>query len=242
MVESIEERELVRAQFGRQVGTAVAQWALENPEQTVDGKREGTESHISVLFVDINGFTAYSEAHSPSEVVHMLNEFFQKVDDIATLHGGWINKFEGDAALIVFGAPHAQADQALQALSTAADLAKATPADPGMPGVGIGVATGVALAGLVGSQDRYEYTVIGDVVNTASRVSDVAKVRGVAAIATADSILDAFGDEHTARRSGWCHVGELTLRGKATPVEVFEFHSPSSGAATTASSCRPRGQ
>lgn len=120
MVAGLAERERIRAAFGRQVSPEVVEWELSRPEGAE--RSAGEEAPLSVLFVDLTGFTSYSERHPPAQVVAMLNEFFQTVDDVVTEHGGWINKFEGDAALCVFGVPVHQPDHADRALRAATEL------------------------------------------------------------------------------------------------------------------------
>ena len=105
---------------------------------------------MTVLFVDLHGYTAYSESHTPEEVVDMLNRFFGVVVRVVQQEGGHVNKFEGDAALCVFGAPDDQPDHAERALRAAAHLPLAVGQLPDDPDAGVGVATGEAVAGYVG--------------------------------------------------------------------------------------------
>src|SRR5690606_1899662 len=121
----------------------------------------------------------------------------------------------------VFGAPDDQPDHAARALRAAARLplavARLLPDDPD---AGVGVATGEAVAGYVGTEHRYEYTVIGDVVNVANRLCDLAKGRPGRVLAAAETVAAAGGDEPSLGR--WSSAGVVTLRGRTTPIPVYE--------------------
>lgn len=158
----------------------------------------------------------------------MLNRFFGAIADVVTAHGGWINKFEGDAALCIFGAPVPQADHGARALGAAAELPSALAKLPGSPRAGVGVATGTALAGYVGTPDRHEYTVIGDVVNIAARLCEGAKHSESGVLADAGSIAAADGGANPASRraldSGCYALREtVQLRGRTQETEVYEL-------------------
>ena len=127
---------------------------------------------VAVLFVDVMGSTEFASERPPTEVVERLNEFFGVVVDVVEEHGGWVNKFEGDAALAVFGAPVPSDDAAGAALAAARELAGRLPDEVAELDAGIGVSAGKAVAGNVGAESRFEYTVIGDPVNEAARLSD----------------------------------------------------------------------
>jgi adenylate cyclase len=127
-----------------------------------------------------------------------------------------VNKFEGDAALCVFGAPVAREDPAAGALRAAGELARRLAHDVPQISFGIGVSAGIAVAGNVGSERRFEYTVIGDPVNEAARLSDLAKRRGEPVLAS-DAALDRAGDQE---RRAWEVTGSEVLRGRGRPTEV----------------------
>lgn len=175
MVEGLAKRVLVEDLFGRHVGVDVARRALHDGA----GLR-GEERRVSVLFVDIVASTALAQQVAPSRVIELLNLFFTEVIDCVAKHGGWVNKFEGDGALCIFGAPEELADHEASALRAAADLRlrldSLSTAEPTLRAA-IGVSTGPVVAGNVGNEDRYEYTVIGDAVNEAARLSEVAKTK-----------------------------------------------------------------
>ena len=121
MVAGLRERDRVRDLFGRHVGEEVARSALGG---RADGEMGGELRHAAILFVDVVGSTAFASTRDPREVVETLNRFFEIVVEVVTMHGGWINKFEGDAALCVFGAPTEHPDAAGAALGAARELAR----------------------------------------------------------------------------------------------------------------------
>jgi adenylate cyclase len=205
MVDGLHERERIRDLFGRQVGEEVARAALR------DGARlGGEEREIGAVFVDLTGSTSMALALPPTEVVRLLNRFFRVVIEVVEAQGGLVNKFEGDAALCVFGAPVTSADPAGDALSAARRLAERLDREVPEIGFGIGVSAGTAVAGNVGSESRFEYTVIGDPVNEAARLCDLAKQRPERLLAS-EAALRRAGESEAAE---W-EVGERTvLRGR----------------------------
>jgi adenylate cyclase len=140
----------------------------------------------------------------------MLNTFFGTVVRTVAAEGGWVNKFEGDGALCVFGAPADQPDHAARALRAARTLGVALRDD--LP-AGIGVSSGMVVAGNVGAEQRYEYTVIGDPVNEAARLTEEAKHHAGRVLAS-EAAVRAAG----AEASNWVEVGSFELRGRTTPT------------------------
>ena len=211
MAAGLRERERLRDLFGRQVGADVARQALEQ------GVTLGGEERIAAaLFVDVIGSTTFAADRPPTEVVDALNAFFEAVVGATQDHGGLVNKFIGDAALCVFGAPLTQDDPAGAALAAARDMIGRL--DGVELDAGIGVAFGTVVAGNVGTAERYEYTVIGDPVNEAARITELAKQRGGRVLASADTLERAAEDE-----SGrWQFVHETTLRGRTRPTRLAE--------------------
>ena len=192
MATGLRERDRIRELFGRQVGEGVARTALEGEIELGGEVRE-----VAVLFVDLVGSTEMAFEHPPHEVVAVLNAFFGEVVDVVESHRGWINKFEGDAALAVFGAPDDLDDAAGCALAAARALAErldARTATTPRPTAGIAVSAGPTVAGNIGDTRRYEYTVIGDPVNEAARLCDVAKgLRGL--VAASDAAIRRAGPD-----------------------------------------------
>ncbi len=209
----IREREELRDLFHRQVGDAVLADLAAQPHQG------GEQRRVTVLFVDLRGYTRFAETHEPGEVVDMLNRFFGTVVAVVNREGGWVNKFEGDAALCIFGAPQDQPDHALRALRAARYLPRQLEHDAGPLFAGIGVATGEVLAGFVGTPERYEYTVIGDVVNLASRLCDSAKQQRSGVLASATTV-DAAG-----ARDGWKPAGRIEVRGRRERAMAYTLDS-----------------
>jgi adenylate cyclase len=213
MVTGLRERRRLQELFGRQVGLDVTSEALGREPRLGGESRE-----ITALFVDLDGFTAFTERHTPAEVVAELNRFFAVVIRIVHERGGWVNTFEGDAALCIFGAPTDQPDHAARALGAATALPAAVAQLPGSPRVGVGVATGWVVVGNIGSPERHEYTVIGDAVNVAARLTELAKrpFHGVLA------------DDETLRSASpgvaacWREAGTVVLRGRSRPTRLFE--------------------
>jgi adenylate cyclase len=214
MAHGLRERAALFDLLDQQVGPEVARRSLAEQPSLGGGRRV-----VTVLFVDLHGYTTYAEQHSPEEVVDMLNRFFTVVVRVVSDEGGHVNKFEGDAALCVFGAPEDQPDHAARALRAAARLPHAFTALPEDPTAGIGVATGDAVAGYVGTELRYEYTVIGDVVNVAARLCDLAKDRPSSVLATAEAVA-AAGTEIRGTDT-WRSAGAVQLRGRSTETPVF---------------------
>ena len=213
MVAGLRERQRLADLFGRHVGTEVAERALAQGSGLSSEQREA-----SALFVDLVGSTAMAEVLSPESVVEALNSFFDCVVRVVAVEGGWVNKFEGDGALCVFGAPAMQPDHAARALRAARRLRDEmrTLAHPGLDAA-IGVSSGQLVAGNVGTEQRYEYTVIGRPVNEAARLSDLAKGRDARVLASAEAI-ERSGDEATR----WLSRGTVALRGQAAPTAIYE--------------------
>lgn len=211
MVRGLRERERIRDVFGRQVGEDVAGLAL------ADEIRLGGELRdVSVLFVDLTGSTNLTVERGPEEVVDLLNRFFAEVVDVVEANGGWINKFAGDAALAIFGAPIDVEDAAGQALRAARELDVRLRERVSELEAGIGVACGPAVAGNLGAESRFEYTVIGDPVNEASRLTDLAKATPGRVLAS-EAVFEACGSDECA---GWELGDEVTLRGRSRPTRL----------------------
>ncbi|MXP23720.1 HAMP domain-containing protein [Gordonia sp. HNM0687] len=170
MVSDLRERQELRNLFGRYVGEDVARRAIETGTEL-----GGEERYVGVLFVDIVGSTRLAVNRPPREVVNLLNEFFRVVVAVVGRHGGFVNKFQGDAALAIFGAPLDLDDFAGRALASARELRTELYRTLGDTDIGIGVSAGKAIAGHIGSEQRLEYTVIGDPVNEAARLTELAK-------------------------------------------------------------------
>src|SRR6201991_3981616 len=170
MVDGLRERERVPDLFGRHVGREVA-LAAERDKPKLGGE----ERHVAVIFVDIIGSTQLVTGRPATDVVDLLNRFFAVIVDEVDRHHGFVNKFEGDAALAVFGAPNHLDNPEDHALAAGRAIARRIRDEVPECEAGIGVASGVAVAGNVGAKERFEYTVIGEPVNEAARLCELAK-------------------------------------------------------------------
>jgi len=222
-----EERERARvgSMFARYVSPQVVAELVASPRLPELG---GRTDRVSILFSDIRGFTTYSEKLSAPEVVEMLNAYLQRACGAVLDEGGTIDKFIGDAIMAEFGAPVAHADHALRALRAALALQRTAHAFAGwmesrFPGrglhpfrVGVGVHTGDAVIGNIGSAARMEYTAIGDTVNAAARLESATKDVHCDILASAATI-EAAGPGVRTGRSDLIHV-----KGREQAIRIFE--------------------
>jgi class 3 adenylate cyclase len=205
------ERERLQNAFGAYVDPMLAQRLLERGSDLF----EGEEVDATVMFVDVVGFTAFSQSNTAAETVARLNELFGIAVPVLRSHGGHPNKFLGDGLLAVFGVPEVQVDHAERAVAAATELQDAVHARFGDAlQVGIGIATGPVIAGTVGGGGKLEFTLVGDTVNVAARIEEITR-------ATGDPILlaDSTACELT---SAWPleDRGERELRGRAGGVVI----------------------
>jgi adenylate cyclase len=211
MVRDLAERQRLRDLFGRYVGEDVARRALERGTEL-----GGQERDVAVLFVDLVGSTQLAATIPAADVVSLLNEFFRVVVDTVNRHGGFVNKFQGDAALCIFGAPIEHPDASGAALAASRELHDELIRVLGETDFGIGVSAGRAIAGHIGAQARFEYTVIGDPVNEAARLTELAKLERGHVLASAISVSGALDAEALC----W-DVGEIVeLRGRTAPTQL----------------------
>ena len=212
MVAGLEERERLRDAFG----------AFVDPELAERVAREGTdfageEVDVSILFMDVRGFTSYSENASAREVVARLNDLYDQVVPVITEHGGHANKFIGDGLLAVFGAPERLEDHASRAVAAALQIAEVVRDRYGEElRVGLGVNSGPVMSGTIGGGGRLDFTVIGDAVNTASRVEAATRETGDDVLITeaTHSLLDRDGRD-------WEKRPAIPMKGKSEEVKLF---------------------
>jgi len=179
LFQRLQYEEKVRTTMSRNLPSPVVEMLMKNPEDWTPG---GTLQKVTVLFSDIRGFTMMSAQMTPNETMDMLNEYFDEMSKIIFEHQGTLDKFMGDAVMAIFGAPFSYGDDADRAVLTAIDMIKRIRIlneDAEKKGrrafdIGIGINTGTAIAGNVGNLDRMDYTVIGDMVNTAFRLTSAA--------------------------------------------------------------------
>jgi len=221
LFQRLQYEQKVRTTMSRNLPAEVVEMLMSNPE---DWKPGGTLQKVTVLFTDIRGFTAMSARMTPSETMDMLNEYFDEMSKIIFKHQGTIDKFMGDAVMAIFGAPFSYGDDADRAALAAIDMVrrvqemKAAAQQSGKKAfdVGIGINTGSAIAGNVGNLDRMDYTVIGDMVNTAFRLTSIAK---------RNQILISKETRNTIQRKmDFKDMG--TIKAKDIEVEAFEVVVP----------------
>ncbi|MCV7200001.1 adenylate/guanylate cyclase domain-containing protein [Mycobacterium angelicum] len=211
MVNGLRERERIRDLFGRHVGREVAAAAeRERP------KLGGEERHVAVVFIDIIGSTQLVRSRRPADVVHLLNQFFTIVVEEVDRYRGLVNKFEGDASLAIFGAPNRLDCPEDAALAAARTMAQRLTTQMPECQAGIGVAAGQVVAGNVGAHERFEYTVIGEPVNEAARLCELAKSHPVRLLASATTVHGASETECARWRLGQT----VTLRGHDEPTQL----------------------
>lgn len=212
MVAGLAERDRLRDLFGRHVGSDVALRAVADSQSLSGDVRE-----VAILFIDLVGSTQLAQTHSPAQVAEVLNHFFRIVVAAVDERHGLINKFQGDAALAVFGAPLPTTGSASDALATARALGVPLRQLP-LVDFGIGVSAGLVFAGNIGAEHRYEYTVIGDPVNEAARLADKAKSTA-GRLLCSDAVLRRAND---VERRQWITHGSETLRGRFTATQMFK--------------------
>ncbi len=213
----LREREVVEQLLGDHVSSVVANELIHN--ENIDN---GEEYDLSVFFLDIRDFTTYADAKMPKDVFAFLNRFFLDIIAIIHSHDGVINKFLGDGFMAVFGAPlvsDKHADQAVvSALEIRGMLAEKNRIGIKFPvSIGIGIHSGLALGGNIGSDLRKEYTIIGDTVNVASRIEQLNKRFHSDILVSKETI------EKCSQTFPHKNLGKRTIKGKKKPVEVFKL-------------------
>jgi adenylate cyclase len=217
-----QERERVRSVFRRYVSPQVAEQLLNAGGEFGDP----TERDVVVLFADLRGFTAITERTDPQVLItQILNRYFTAMTEVLYAHDGTIDKFLGDGVIGVFGSPISHPDDPRRALAAAVDMQRAFGdlaatwrEDLGMEiGMGVGVSYGRAVVGNIGSTQRQDYTLIGDVVNTASRLSGMAR---------AGQVIVSYHLYDALPRAGmpWAlrSLGQVELKGKQEPHRIYE--------------------
>jgi class 3 adenylate cyclase len=211
MVSGLAERERLHEAFGAFVSPDLADRVAQ--EGTV---LEGEELEVSVLFLDIRGFTGFAERSSAREVVAHLNRFYELVVPVLTRHGGHADKFVGDGLLAVFGAPERIPDHADRALDAALEIVEVVEATYGDSlKIGVGVNSGHVVAGTIGGGGRVEFTVIGDAVNTANRVEAATRLTGDTILLT-ESTRALLG-----RPRAFVERPAVALKGKRERVRLY---------------------
>jgi adenylate cyclase len=217
-----KEKQKTREAFGKYVSPAVITEIMDNPEKL---KLGGTRKDITVFFSDIRGFTTISEKLKPEQLVHILNEYLTAMTDIIMKHYGVVDKFIGDAIMAFWGAPLEQPDHAKKACSTSIDMMKklkelqkkwTSEKFPEIK-IGIGLNTGPAVIGNMGSYQRFDYTAMGDTINLGSRLEGLTKQYGVGIIAS-ETTKKAVGDRFVFRK-----LDLVRVKGKQKPITIYEL-------------------
>jgi adenylate cyclase len=218
MTLGLKERDKVKNLFSKFHGSSVAEDLIKN-----DISIGGSKKEVTVFFSDIRGFTSFSEKRTPEEVVQMLNEYFEVMVAVITRSGGVVDKFIGDAIMAVWGAPHSSEKDTANAVQACLDMRIgldqlnekriARGHEPLL--IGMGLHTGLAISGTIGSTERMEYTVIGDTINMSSRIEASTKAFGTDLLVS-QAVLDKTGDSFVTMLAG-----KATVKGKAEPLNLY---------------------
>lgn len=217
LIEQLREKRKIQKTLEEIVSPDIMERLLTGDSQKL---KEGQELEVAVLFCDLRKFTTYAENTPSEEVIFFLNAYFTKVADIVAEHHGIVNKFMGDAILAVYGVD-SDPNYITDAMNTAWDILQHSEVVKTRNGttfdIGIGVHRGLATACTIGSAERYEYTFIGDTVNTASRLDSMSKELGYRLITSAEVYQDL--DPETQQR--FTDLGSQTIRGKSSALHIY---------------------
>jgi adenylate cyclase len=218
--ERLAREEVARANYSRFLPEYVVQQILENPDSF---KLGGVNQTLTVLFADIRGFTRLSEHAPPERVVQLLNNYFTAMSDVIFAHGGTLDKYIGDGLMALFGAPTATADDPINAVAAAVSMQRQMDVineylrAEGLVeiAIGIGLHTGEATVGYIGSERRSEYTAIGDTVNLAARLEQNAQAGQIL-------LSDSTARAATGGNCAFNSRPPLTVKNRVQPVPIFE--------------------
>jgi adenylate cyclase len=221
MTLGLQERDKIKGMFTKFHGTTITE-SLLNQEDV----KKGNRCEAVVFFSDIRGFTDFSNNKSPEEVVAMLNSYFEVMVEIIIRHGGVVDKFVGDAIMAIWGAPHGTPDDAKNAMFACLEMRRELErlneqriSDGEQPlMIGMGLHAGPVVAGTVGSNDRLEYTVIGDTVNTASRIESATKSFGTDLLVS-EEVVRRVGEEFLVELAG-----STKVKGKDKPLALAKVN------------------
>ncbi|MDD5227081.1 MAG: adenylate/guanylate cyclase domain-containing protein, partial [Candidatus Omnitrophica bacterium] len=208
-----QERGQIRGAFGRYLSPALVERLAKNPKQL---KLGGEIRPMTFLFMDIRNFTGIAEKFAPTELTHFMNSFLTPMTDIILQHGGTIDKYMGDCIMAFWNAPFEDEEHALHACQSAIAMQEFLQTAPGFEEirVGIGINTGNACVGNMGSEQRFDYTALGDEVNLASRIEGLSKRYGVTAIAGQNTVA-------TTQEFATLEIDLIRVKGKTKPVKIF---------------------
>jgi class 3 adenylate cyclase len=210
MASGLAERERMREAFGTYLDRDIAPLILSG-----NLPPEGVEVTVSIMFVDVRGFTSFAERAEAPEVVAALNELFEVIVPAVTRHGGHVDKFMGDGLLAVFGAPEGFPDHADRAVAAGLEIVRSVNLPDAELVVGVGINTGRVVAGSIGGAGRLNFSVVGDAVNVSARVEAATRETGD------DLLLTAATRDALTRPLSLTSRGTVELKGKAQLVEIL---------------------
>ncbi len=222
MTEGLKERDKVKNLFNKFHGSSITDDLMKG-----DLSLGGSNKDVVIFFSDIRGFTAFSEKRPPEEVVEMLNEYFGVMVGIINKNHGVVDKFIGDAIMAVWGAPKSSPKDAHYAVTACLEMRKAlndlntkriAKNQPAI-NIGMGLHSGRAISGTIGSNERMEYTVIGNTVNTGSRIEASTKAFG-ADLLISETVFEKIGDAFKTE-----YVGSAEVKGRSEPLKLFKVRA-----------------
>jgi len=223
-VTEFKEKRKLKAAFSHYVSPELVNEIGNNPDAL---KLGGERRNITAMFLDLENFTHLSESMEPADVVSLVNRYFDALTKVIMAHGGTVDKFEGDAIMALFGAPLPCEDHGLKACVTALALREKMEELSEETGSGlkmrIGVASGDSIVGNMGSVDRFDYTAMGDTVNTASRLESGNKFYGTRILVNAAAAAAAEGALSFRR------MDRVRLKGKDEAIDIYEVLGPKEG-------------
>jgi adenylate cyclase len=216
----LEQDAVMRERFRRLLSPAIAEQVMSGH---LEVKKGGELRETTILFADIRGFTSISESYEPQVVVDALNEYFERMVEIVFRYEGTLDKFIGDEMMVLFGSPVMHRDDPTRAVQAAIEMQSAMTtinerhAERGLPPfeIGIGINTGEVVAGYIGSSQALEYTVIGDPVNTGSRLCALAKP---GQILVSEWTRDKLGESFPLKE-----LPAERVKGKSEPLRIYEL-------------------
>ncbi|MDD3237950.1 MAG: adenylate/guanylate cyclase domain-containing protein [Candidatus Gastranaerophilales bacterium] len=216
-----QNKEKIKNVMGKYISKDIMQNVMENIDQVKVG---GIKSEVTILFADIRGFTAISEALSAEEVTGILNEYFSEIEPIIRKYDGVLNKFMGDAIMAIFGEPIKNKQHAINAVKCAHEILRKVKVlqkkwlleEKPKISIGIGINTGEVFVGNVGSEERLEYTVIGDTVNLASRIEAHNRIYKTQFLISENTY------KHINNIADVIKISNVTIRGKSRKIDIYE--------------------
>ena len=189
-------------------------------EEGLDALRHGTRQEMCVMFIDIRGFTRWAQARNPQEVTGFITEFRSRVSRVVSTHSGVIDKFMGDAVMVLFDGSGDAHSAVTCARALIEEIGNWSSEREEVVRIGIGLHRGEVFCGVVGDTGRLEYSVFGDTVNSAARLEQLTKTSGFAVIAS-EGILEAANEAET----DWTVLPPVELRGRSGPVAIRGWHA-----------------